>query len=114
MVDSTKHSNRLKGRKVLIFGGSAGLGYGAAEACIESGMTVVISSSSEARVNKAVDQVLKEYPSAKDKISGHACNLGDQATLEDNIVRLFEKIGKIDHISECSIWTLLTISDIHQ
>lgn len=100
MTDSTKHSSRLKGRKVIIFGGSSGLGYGAAEACIENGMTVVITSSSEEKVNKAIERILKEYPSAKDRLSGHACNIGDQATLEDNIVKLFEKVGKLDHISE--------------
>lgn len=100
MADSTKYSSRLKGRKVLIFGGSSGLGYGAAEACIESGMTVAITSSSEDRIKNAFERILKEYPSAKDRLSGHACDIGDQTTLEENIVQLFEKVGKMDHISE--------------
>lgn len=100
MADSTKYSSRLQGRKVLILGGTSGLGYSAAEACVENGMRVVVTSSSEEKVNKAVERVLKEYPSAKDRVSGYACNIGDQATLEDNLVNLFEKVGKLDHISE--------------
>lgn len=100
MMDSTKHSSRLQGRKVLIIGGTAGLGYGAAEASIENGMTVVITSSSETNVKKAIERILIEYPSAKDRILGHVCNVGDQATLEDNIVKLLEKVRTLDHISE--------------
>ena len=100
MTDSTKYTSRLRGRKVLIFGGSSGLGYAAAEACIENGMDVVIASSSDAKVQNAIDRIMKEYPSAKDRLSGHACNLGDQETLEENIVNLFDKVGKLDHISK--------------
>ncbi|KAK4494454.1 hypothetical protein PRZ48_014752 [Zasmidium cellare] len=98
ITDSTKYSSRPEGRKVLILGGTSGLGYAAAEAYVENGMTVVISSSSEERVSQAIRRILKEYPSAKERISGYACNLADQATLEDNIVALLDKVGKLDHI----------------
>ncbi|KAF2166631.1 hypothetical protein M409DRAFT_54958 [Zasmidium cellare ATCC 36951] len=98
MADSTKHSSRLTRRKVLIFGGTSGLGYGAAEACIENGMTVVIASSSEAKINTSIERILESYPSARDQVSGHVCDIGNRTTLEDNIVGLFEKIGKVDHI----------------
>lgn len=66
MADSTKHSSRLTSRKVLIFGGTSGLGYAAAEACIENGMAVVIASSSELKITKSIERISKQYPSAKD------------------------------------------------
>lgn len=100
MTDSSKFTSRLRGQKVLIFGGSSGIGYSAAEACVENGMVVVIASSSESRVNDAVKRILKEYPSASNRISGQTCDLANQATVEDSIVKLFEKVGKLDHISK--------------
>ncbi|KAK4500354.1 hypothetical protein PRZ48_008543 [Zasmidium cellare] len=95
---SAQRSSRLSGRTVLIFGGSSGLGYGAAEACIENGMAVVIASSSEAKIDEAVQRLLKTYPSAGGRFPGHICDLGDQATLEHNVLQLLEKVGKVDHI----------------
>lgn len=40
----------------------------------------------------------KAYPSASSRISGYACNLGDENTLESNIVKLLDQTGKCDHI----------------
>ncbi|EME45049.1 hypothetical protein DOTSEDRAFT_33643 [Dothistroma septosporum NZE10] len=99
MSDQTKYVQKLKGSKVLIIGGSAGIGFGVAEASLENGCTVFISSSNPARVQKAVENLKKSYPSASDKISGHACNLADEANLEQNITQLFEKVGgDLDHV----------------
>lgn len=78
---------------------TTGIGYGVAEASLENGCTVVISSSNPDRVQKAVERLQTAYPSAKGRISGHACNLGDEASLEGNIKQLFEKTGSgIDHV----------------
>ncbi|KAK4502962.1 hypothetical protein PRZ48_006389 [Zasmidium cellare] len=99
MADQVKYTQKLKGDKVLIIGGSAGIGYGAAEAALENGCTVIISSSNPDRVNKAVSKLQHSYPSASSRITGHACNLGDESTLESNIAALFEAVGDgIDHI----------------
>ncbi|CZT24912.1 related to enoyl-[acyl-carrier-protein] reductase 1 [Ramularia collo-cygni] len=98
MADQVKYTQKLKGDKVLITGGSSGIGYGAAEACVENGCTVIISSSNAERVQNAVSKLQKLYPSAKDRISGHACNLADEVNLESNIAALFEKVGKLDHV----------------
>jgi len=64
----------------------------------ENGATVIISSSNPSKVEKTVSQLQKAYPSATKRISGHACNLGDEASLESNIVKLLEATGTCDHI----------------
>jgi len=69
-----------------------------AEALVENGSVVVISSSNQSRVQDTVERLKKAYPSASSNISGHACDLGDEATLEDNIKNLFEKVGQLDHV----------------
>ena len=59
---------------------------------------MIVSSSNPSRVEKTVSKLQKAYPSASSKVSGHACNFGDETTLESNIVGLFEKVGKLDHV----------------
>lgn len=49
-------------------------------------------------MQKTIDSLKKSYPSASSRISGHACNLGDQTSAESNIKELFEKVGKLDHV----------------
>jgi NAD(P)-dependent dehydrogenase (short-subunit alcohol dehydrogenase family) len=68
-----------------------GIGYCVAEACLEFGATVTISSSNPDRVATAVSKLQSAYPSAKTRVSGHACNLGDEATLETNLAALLNK-----------------------
>lgn len=76
----------------------SGIGFSVSEALVEYGCTVIVSSSNPDRVQKTIDRLKKAYPSAGDRISGHACNLGDQSTVENNIKELFEKTGKLDHV----------------
>jgi len=100
MTDQVKYTQQLKGANVLVIGGSAGLGYGVAEAVLEEGGNVTISSSNQARVDKAVASLKKSYPSAAKRVVGYAYSMGDEPTLESNIVELLEKCGKgsLDHI----------------
>ena len=97
MADTTKYSTKLSNAHVLIIGGSSGIGYCVAEASLESGARVTISSSQQSRVQSSIDKLLKTYPSAKDRVSGHACNLSGP-DLEESIKTLFEKVGKFDHV----------------
>lgn len=40
---------------------------------------------------KAVSKLQTAYPSASGRVSGHACNLNDEATLESNLAALLDK-----------------------
>lgn len=97
MLDAQKYTNKLSGAKVLVVGGSSGIGFCVAEACLENGCTVVISSSQQSRIESAIDRLLKSYPSAKDRLSGYPCDL-TSPSMEDNIKALFSKTGTLDHI----------------
>ncbi|KAK5170691.1 uncharacterized protein LTR77_005281 [Saxophila tyrrhenica] len=98
MADQVKYTQKLKDAKVLVIGGSSGIGYAVAEALIENGCHVTISASNPKKAESTVDRLTKSYPSAKSRIAGQSCNLGDEATLESNITSLLEKVGKVDHI----------------
>ncbi len=99
MTDSKKYSNKLAGARVLVIGGSSGIGYSVAEASLEFGASVIISSSKQSRIDSSIDQLLKTYPSAQGRIAGYACDLSSPA-LEANIQKLLEQCGepKLDHI----------------
>ena len=45
-----------------------------------------------------MEKLLKCYPSAKSRVAGESCGLGDETKLESNIASLLEKVGKVDHI----------------
>ncbi|CAD0082323.1 unnamed protein product [Aureobasidium vineae] len=98
MSDQNKYNSKLQGQRVLIIGGSAGIGYGVAEASLENGAHVIISSSNESRVQEAVSKLQKAYPSAAQRVEGYAANMGDQASLESNVEQLFKKAGSLNHV----------------
>ncbi|CDX27203.1 Short-chain dehydrogenase/reductase SDR [Mesorhizobium sp. ORS 3324] len=79
----------MDNRKILIVGGSSGMGLALARRCLDAGATVVIAGRGEAKLDQARDE------------------LGRLATLETAVVdisregevaALFERIGRFDHI----------------
>jgi NAD(P)-dependent dehydrogenase (short-subunit alcohol dehydrogenase family) len=98
MPDQQKYMNKLQGKHVLVLGGSAGIGYGVAEACLEYGAIVFISSSNNKRVQASVTKLQEAYPSKKDNIKGFACDLsGDD--VESKMVELLNKVGDVEHVA---------------
>jgi NAD(P)-dependent dehydrogenase (short-subunit alcohol dehydrogenase family) len=98
MPDQVKYTQKWEGKHVLVFGGSSGIGYGVAEAAVEHGARVTISSSTRARLDNAVQRLKTSYPSASQNIATILCNLADGDKLEENVQALFEEVGKVDHI----------------
>lgn len=98
MTDSQKFKDKLVGARVLIVGGSSGIGYSVAEGAVEHGSTVHIASSSSDKVNAAVRSLIAAYPSAKDRIKGHVVSLNDKDTVEKNVLALYNAVGEIDHL----------------
>ena len=77
----------LKSKRVVILGGTSGIGLAIAKRAAAEGAAVVLVSSSRARV----DQALAELPGA----AGHAIDLRDESA----VARLFATLGAIDHLA---------------
>ncbi|KAF1810166.1 NAD(P)-binding protein [Eremomyces bilateralis CBS 781.70] len=97
MADQQKYAQRLNKARILVLGGTSGIGFGVAEASLELGAEVIISSSNESRIKDTVARLQKLYPSKKDSVVGYVCDLGSEG-VEENIVQLLDQVGIVDHI----------------
>ncbi|KDQ15007.1 hypothetical protein BOTBODRAFT_174203 [Botryobasidium botryosum FD-172 SS1] len=68
----------LKGKKIVVVGGSSGIGFAAATAALAHGATIVVLSSSETRVANAVKRL---GGNADKPVLGTAVDVGDDAKL---------------------------------
>lgn len=81
----------LQGKKVIVLGGSSGIGFATAKAAAKEGASVVIVSSNQSKINNA----LKDLPGGSE---GYAVDLSK----EENIKALFSKTGNFDHLVYCA------------
>ncbi|RAK98780.1 SDR family NAD(P)-dependent oxidoreductase [Aspergillus ibericus CBS 121593] len=89
---SAKYTHKLAGQRVLIFGGTSGIGFCVAEAALEHGADLVISSSNQTKLDKTVARLKETYPTetAKQTIITHVCDLSDVAHLDAHFEALFQ------------------------
>ena len=77
----------LNGKRIVVLGGSSGIGFSVAEAAAREGAVVVIASSQQAKLDAAVAQL----PSTA---TGHVVDVNDAASVE----ALFGRVGAFDHL----------------
>lgn len=77
----------LTGQRIVVIGGSSGMGLATAQAAAEAGALVTIASSSKERI----DAALAELP---DSCEGVALDVRDEAAVAD----LFARVGELDHV----------------
>lgn len=79
---------RLHGKKVVVIGGTSGIGFGVAEAALGEGAKVVIASSQQSKVDTALKRLGGQS-------TGTTVNVKDEA----DIARFFERLGSFDHLA---------------
>jgi NAD(P)-dependent dehydrogenase (short-subunit alcohol dehydrogenase family) len=79
----------LTGTRILVIGGTSGIGHGVAKAALAEGATVIVASSSATKV-----------ASAKERLGGGERVLGEvvDVSKEDDVKALFERVGSVDHL----------------
>jgi NAD(P)-dependent dehydrogenase (short-subunit alcohol dehydrogenase family) len=77
----------ISGKRVVVLGGTSGIGLGVAQAAARAGASVVVASSRRA----SVDGALASLPADAE---GHVVDLTDDAA----VATLFERLGALDHL----------------
>ncbi|KAF7718588.1 Uncharacterized protein PECH_008990 [Penicillium ucsense] len=85
----------LQNQKIVIFGGSSGIGRGVAEKALMEGAIVHIASSNPDRVKDSVQDLQHQYPEGQ--ISGHVIDLSTPE-VESSLDTLLRQISPLDHI----------------
>src|SRR5580692_2721877 len=82
-----QRGNDLEQKRVVVVGGSSGIGLAVAQQAASQGAKVVIVSSNAERVQKAVECIGGEA-------QGHAVNVSDEGA----VATFFAKLGSFDHL----------------
>src|ERR1700745_3799850 len=77
----------LSGKRIVVLGGSSGIGLAVAQQAVAQGATAIIASSNADRVKQAVVTL-------GGKAEGHALDLSNERDIQD----FFQKIGDFDHL----------------
>jgi len=79
---------RLRDKKVLIIGGSSGMGFAIADAADREGARVIIASRSEAKLKAACEKIGMD-------VQRHRVDFTDAASVKS----LFSAVGPVDHLA---------------
>ncbi|QMW38361.1 hypothetical protein G4B11_001597 [Aspergillus flavus] len=84
-------TNKLANTRVLIVGGTSGIGFAVARVVLEHGASIIVASSKPDKVNSAITRLKTFYPDEEhtNRIAGTVCNLADRETLEASVVNLY-------------------------
>jgi NAD(P)-dependent dehydrogenase (short-subunit alcohol dehydrogenase family) len=85
--NSMQRRNDLQQQRVVVVGGSSGIGLAVAQQAASQGAKVVIASSNAERVQKAVECINGEA-------EGQAVNVSDEGA----VAAFFAKLGSFDHL----------------
>lgn len=101
MASTSKYLSKLQDKSVLIVGGTSGIGFAVAEACLEYGAKVVIAGRSQSKLDNALSRLVSTYPEAKDRVRGHVVDLKNN--IEASVTKLLEFATasgqeKLDHV----------------
>src|SRR5712675_919286 len=85
--NSMQRGNGLQHKRVVVLGGSSGIGLAVSEQAASQGASVIIASSSAERVQKAVESIGGEA-------QGQAVDVSDERA----VATFFSKLGAFDHL----------------
>ena len=85
---------KLQNQVAIITGGSRGIGLATVEKFLQEGATVILTASSPASAQKAVDKLKKKYPTAQ--VEGISPNLTDYEAVYKAFSHVAQRYGRLD------------------
>ena len=81
---------QLKGKKALVTGSTAGIGFATARGLAAEGASVIVNGRTEKRIDSAVSEIRKTHPGAD--VSGVAADVSNR----EGCAQLIEAVGAVD------------------
>lgn len=85
---------RLENKVAIVTGGSRGIGFATVEAFLREGAKVILTASSPATAEKAVNKLKEKYPDAV--VDGISPNLSSLDSVKEAFLKVKETYGSID------------------
>ena len=102
---------QLKGKHVLITGGSKGIGLACAHVCLQEGARVSLVSRNEAKLIEAAQALAVAWPLATGQIATFAADLKDPAAALAALDAAEAAAGAVDILGNCAGAALMTAPD---
>jgi NAD(P)-dependent dehydrogenase (short-subunit alcohol dehydrogenase family) len=87
MENQTEYNTPLSGKRIVLLGGTSGIGFATAEMVAREGAAIVVASSRRENVDRAVARLPKGT-------EGYVVDLGNEEQVQD----FFNRIGAFDHL----------------
>ena len=75
----------LRDKIVLVSGGTSGIGFAIAEACLTNGAKVIITGRSQTRIDKAIERIKEQVENADGSIRGIELDITDVASISKKV-----------------------------
>ncbi|ROT39566.1 short chain dehydrogenase [Sodiomyces alkalinus F11] len=101
MSTRINYSNVLAKARVLVLGGSSGIGFCVAEHALSLGAIVTISSSRQTKLDNALKRLKTSVPGSADCVDGQVCDLSDVDSIRPNLEALLKSATRtqlLDHV----------------
>lgn len=85
---------RLQDKVAIITGGSRGIGFATVEKFLQEGAAVILTASSQATAQKAVDKLKEKYPEAR--VEGICPDLSSLQSVKEAFNGVIKKYGCVD------------------
>ncbi|KAG9957833.1 short chain dehydrogenase, partial [Aureobasidium melanogenum] len=98
---SNKYNRVLANSRVLVLGGSSGIGFCVAEHALSLGAIVTISSSRQSKLDDALQRLRASVPDSATNVTGQVCDLSDVESIRPNLETLLKTVTStqlLDHI----------------
>ncbi|KAK6000896.1 hypothetical protein QM012_002979 [Aureobasidium pullulans] len=98
---SNKYNSVLAGARVLILGGTSGIGFCVAEHVLSQGAIVTISSSRQSKLDDALQRLKASLPDSAENVNGQVCDLSNVDSTRPNLEELLKTVTSthpLDHI----------------
>ncbi|KAK5101142.1 hypothetical protein LTS08_004748 [Lithohypha guttulata] len=86
---SLKYTRKLEGKRVLVLGGTSGIGFCVAENALENGAHVIVASSRQPSIDSTLSRLRNSYPELSSNVTGHTIDLRSSES-EASIIELLK------------------------